>query len=165
MKKKIGVLLFVLSIMFVLVGWGKEVKLLDGGKLIDLDKAIGLAKPGGMAGNSEDGSKESSDNEEASEAEDNTKQDSLNEEAGNIVIRIRGEKIYYTCGNKKSDNISTAQLENKIRSDYASGTQVTLVDDYAESHVYKDVLEVLNGLKNDIGLSYEADQYAGGSDL
>lgn len=166
MKKKLGVLLCLLSIMFVLVGWGREVNLLDSGKLIDLDKAIGLAKPGGMAGDSEDAASEDakSDDEEETEDENHTKHDSLNEETKHIVIRIRGEEISYTCGNKKSDNISTAQLENMIRSDYASGAQVTLVDDFAESHVYKSVCDVLDGLKNDIGLSYEADQSVGGSD-
>lgn len=165
MKKRARILLFVLSIMFVLVGWGKkEVRLLDSSKLIDLEEAIDHAKPGGMSGNSEEESETvsentSSDDDEETEgenqAEQQTEHDSLDEVYKNIVIRINEEEIFYTCGTINTDRLSASQLEDRIRSDYTSGTQVTLMDDFAESHVYKSVQEVLDMLRSDIGLIYK----------
>ena len=41
MKKRVHILLFALISVLVLAGWGgKDVRLLDSGKLIDLDKAV-----------------------------------------------------------------------------------------------------------------------------
>lgn len=168
MKKKIKILLFALVAMFILVGWGKkEVRLLDSSKLIDLNKAIELAKPGGNAGDSEEevdnpSDSSASDEEETSEAENHAVHDSIDETPKNIVIIIRGKKISYSCGSVTRDSISDRQLERIIRLDFVSGTQVTLMDDFAEAHVYMTVREVLDKLKNDIGLSYKEDIFKGG---
>ena len=167
MKNSIIKSIFILIIMLTLVGWGKsEVRLLDSSKLIDLNKAIEFAKSGGNTGDSEDDNNNSSEisNDDKKEPDDNkdTNHDQIDNVTNNIVIRIREEKIFYTCGNKNLDGIILKQLENRIRLDYSSGTQITLVDDFAESQTYKNVCEILDGLKKDIGLNYNEDQLIGG---
>lgn len=168
MKKRVSILLFVLSIMLVLVGWGKkEVKLLDSSKLIDLNKAIELAKPGGLSGDLEEESETasesvSSNDDKETVAENQTEHENLDEANKNIVIRIRDDEIFYTCETMNSVKISASQVEDRIRLDYTSGAQVTLMDDFAESHVYKSVQEVLDVLRSDIGLIYKEDQVVGG---
>lgn len=160
MKKKVGVLLYILIAMFMIVGWEKkEVELLVNGKLIDLGYVIGLAKPGGSAGDSEEESESLSENN-AAEGEDNSKVEihtdyvSMNEVNKNIEIKIRGEKISYSCGIERSDNILDTQLESAIRSDLGPKTKVTLIDDYAEAHAYRNVRRILDKLKNNTGLTY-----------
>ena len=170
MKKRIHILLFVLIAMFVLIGWGrKEVKLLDGNKkkLIDLKKAIELAKPGGSAGDLKEESEAASESntvedDEAPESESNAVHDSIDDVAKDIVIIIRDENISYSCGNDNRDSIPDTQLESRIRLDFASGAQVTLLDNFAEAHVYRNVRGILEKLKNDIGLTYREDQFVGG---
>ena len=163
MKRKITALLLAMIAMLVLAGWGKkEVRLLDSSKLIDLNKAIELAKPGGMAGDSEENAETSSEAAEAEDAKEtegdnHSVHDTLDSVVKNIVIRVRGERISYTCGSINLDNISETQLMNRIRSDYAAGAQVTLMDDFAETHAYKAVKGLLDELKEDIGLNYKED--------
>lgn len=169
MKKRISVLLLIMTAMFVLVGWGKkEVRLLDSSKLIDLNKAIELAKPGGMSGDSEEDTDrlpeidEAEEDNAGSENDNDSVHDSLNAAASNIVISIRDKQISYTNSAIHNDNITVAQLRSRIQKDYTSKAQITLMDDFAESHVYNDVLKVLNELKSDIGLTYKEEQSAGG---
>lgn len=167
MKKKTCVLLFVAITMFVLVGWGKkEVRLLDSSKLIDLNAAIGLAKPGGTAGDTEESSKSSEsdivEKDEKSDGENHAAHDNIDVIAKDIVIRIRGEQISYTCGSFNRSNISDLQLETRIRQDYMPGAHVTLMDDFAEAHVYKSVCDILDELNRDMGLTYKEDRVVGG---
>ncbi len=168
MKNSIIKSIYVLIIMLALVGWGKsEVRLLDSSKLIDLNKAIEFAKSGGNKGDSEENNNKSSEisndnDKKETESNKDTKNDQIDNVTNNIVIRIREEKIFYTCGSKNLDGIILKQLENRIRLDYSSGTQITLVDDFAESKTYKNVCEILDGLKRDIGLNYNEDQIIGG---
>lgn len=168
MKKKVGILLSILIAMFMLVGWGKkEVKLLGGSKLIDLNKAIELAKPGGSAGDSEEDFESLSENttveeEETQTGENHTDQDSIDAVAKDISIRIRNNQIYYRCGNEKEDRIADAELEKRISSDYGNKAQVTLYDDYAEAHEYRNVREVLDKLRNGISLTYKEEPYSEG---
>lgn len=172
MKKKLGALLFVLISMFVLVGWGKkEVRLLDSDRLIDLSKAIEFSKPGGNAGDTEEPQEEVSEtlpenvtveDEKESEGENLENHETIGDVTKNIEIRIRGEKIFYNCGSVNRDGIADKYLEDRIRLDFVSGTQVKLEDDFAEVHTYKNVQKVLKKLKNEIGLTYIEGPYVGG---
>ncbi len=167
MKKKTGILLFIAMAALVLTGWEKrEVRLLDNSKLIDLSKAIELAKAGGETGDPENPPKES-DEDARSETEDKSPADDGDTEAAvkNIVIRIRGEHIYYTLGNEKTEDISTEELEERLRLKLSPEAEITLMDDFAESHVYKGVCELLNELKNDTGIAYKEDQAGEVSDI
>lgn len=48
MIRRIEIVISVCFLMLLLVGWGeKKIELLDNNKLIDMDKAIEYAKPGG----------------------------------------------------------------------------------------------------------------------
>ena len=165
MKKRIILLLCFLAALFVLGGWAmKEVRLLDDSKLIDLNKAIGLAKPGGSAGDSEeesDASSESSSDDDP-EGENLSDHGSTDSVAKDIVVRIRGDQIFYKCGVVNMGGFTDTQLESRIRSDYVSGARVILVDDFAESHAYKNIRGILEKLKNDIGLTYKEDLDQGG---
>lgn len=160
MKKKGGMLLLFLLSVFMLAGWGKkEVRLLNSNKLIDLNKAIELAKPGGSAGDAEEPSdKEASDAADESEDVNDKTGEETAASKRDIVIRVRGEDIYYACGTDDPEVISAAQLENRIRLDHSAGSRLTLYDDFAEAHVYKDVRKVLADLKSSIGLNYEEEQ-------
>ncbi len=150
--------------MLILAGWGgREVRLLGSEKLIDLDKAIALAKPGGMAGDTEEASETAEDaGDEKEDGENDGAQQDGAVSVKNIVIRIRGEQIFYTCGGSDSGIVSDSQLSDRIRADYVQGAQVILMDDFAEAHVYRNVLGILEDLKTDIGLSYKEDRFAGG---
>ncbi|MBO6137609.1 MAG: hypothetical protein J6O71_03260 [Lachnospiraceae bacterium] len=165
MKRKVTLLLFMLTAFALLTGWGKkEVRLLDSSKLIDLSKAIELAKPGGSAGDSEEPSESEESGEEGKVSGNSSQelQESLSPAYQRIVIRIRGEQIFYTHGRYSQDDISAAGLESALRSDYVPGREVILMDDFAEAHVYKEVCGVLDELKSSIGLAYKEDMAAGG---
>ena len=165
MKKRIYILLFALICMLVLAGWGgKEVRLLDSGKLIDLDKAVELAKPGGMSGDTEEapGSDEDDDDKKTDKSEDDEDPDDTDPAAVKIAIRIRGERIFYSCGVAGNVNISDTQLKDRILSDYVSGASVTLIDDFAEAHVYRRALSILEEVKDDTGLSFKEELSGGG---
>ena len=165
MKKRIHVLLLALISASVLVGWGgKEVKLLNSEKLIKLDEAIERAKPGGMAGDTEEalGPDEDTGDEKEPDSKSGAADPDTEARVRNIDIRIRGERIFYTCGDVNSGNISDTQLEERIRTDHAQGAQVTLIDDYAEAHVYRKALGILEELKNETGLSFKEERFTGG---
>ena len=166
MEKRKAILFFIIIASFALAGFGrKEVRLLDGGKLIDLSRAIGLARPGGRAGDTEGKTGVSPDSIKSDDEGASGKgaaDDSTNPMARNIVIRIRGEEIYYSYGSSIQDKISETQLENRIRTDFSSGGRVILMDDFAEAHAYRNVCSVLDKLKSETGLTYEEGQPAVG---
>ena len=162
MKKKIKILLFMMLSFLVLAGWGKkEVKLLDSSKLIDLNAAIELAKPGGMSGDSDVESETNSGND-GDDGESYSDHDSIQPQVVNIVIRVRGNVVTYTCGNHSWEDVDYIQLKSRIRADYSTNAIVILYDDYAEAHTYRDILVILDEMKNEIGLIYMEDQDAGG---
>ena len=163
MKKRVHILLFALISVLVLAGWGgKDVRLLDSGKLIDLDKAVELAKPGGMSGDTEEapGPDEDDKDKKPDKREEDEDPDDTDPVAEKIAIRVRGERIFYSCG--VAGNVNISQLKDRILSDYVSGASVTLIDDFAEAHVYRRALSILEEVKNDIGLSYREELSAGG---
>ena len=164
MNKKTGLMLISLLALFVLAGFGKtEVELLNTGKLIDLEKAIGLAKAGGSAGSLEEGSDASSETDpEAAEGEEPSGSGSTQGAVKDIVIRIRGEQIFYRYGSLTMGGFTATKLEDRLRSDFVSGAKVTLADDFAEAHVYKNVLGILDRLKNEMGLTYIETTASGG---
>ena len=164
MNKKTGLMLISLLALFVLAGFGKtEVELLDSGKLIDLEKAIGLAKAGGSAGSSEEGSDAASETDpEDAAGEEPSGYGSTRGAVKDIVIRIRGEQIFYRCGSLTMGGFTDTQLEDRLRSDFVSGAKVTLTDDFAEAHVYKTVRGILDRLNNDMGMTYSETLASGG---
>ena len=142
MKKAIKIF-FLLITVLALCSWGeKSVELLDSRKLIDLDKAIDISTPGGTSF--------LDDEEKESDTEQNGSQ---NHSSKLLTITITGEKIAY---DQKAVS-GTEKLAKKIRMDLKDGMKISLVDDYAEAHVYRDVLKALKSIRSehDFALSFE----------
>ena len=142
MKKSLKII-FLLATVLALCSWGeKAVELLDSRKLIDLEKAIEISSPGGAA--------VFEDEENDSDTEQSGSQ---NTSSKILVVTVRDEKITY---NQKS--VSDAEeLAKKVSMDLRNGMKISLVDDYAEAHVYRDVLKALKTVRSehDFELSFE----------
>jgi hypothetical protein len=142
MKKSLKII-FLLATVRALCSWGeKAVELLDSRKLIDLEKAIDVSLPGGAAIFEDEGN------------DSDTEQDgSQNSSSKLLVVTVHGEQITY---NQKS--VSGAdELAKKVSMDLKDGMKISLVDDYAEAHVYRDVLKALKAVRSehDFELSFE----------
>ncbi len=103
-----------------------EVDLLNNGKLIDLNKAI-KEYPIGNEGSVSEVLKEVTHE-----------------------VSVRNKTIKYDGKIIKSANILLVVLKR----DCTDNTPVELVDDYAEAHIYKEVLEVMESLSNEGIISY-----------
>lgn len=128
------------------VGWGKKpVELLnDNPPLIDLDAAIKEAdfgKNGNTDQNAGDPSEETPGGNNGNTPDDG-------EDTGVIhEIFVRDERITY----EKIPYGSLDTLKRKLMLVYRKGDQILLKDDYAESHVYQRVIEVLEELRQERG--------------
>jgi len=158
MKRKIRLLFLVFFSLLVLAGFGKKrVELLSDKKLIDLNAAITLCLPGADSVEPEDDRKQ----EEPSVAPEPTvvptkrpeQSESGTGEMYTVVISVRERVITYDSGGQ----IKLVKLEDKIRKDYKNGANFKLVDDFAEAHVYRGIIEILEKLEAEIGISYTRD--------
>lgn len=159
-KKPIIILLLTLCV-FILSGWGKKAAdLLNDTSLIDLNKAI-KEVPIGKQDNtlaSEENELEDDDAIMVSQMETiPDKEPAISQEKKKelYIITIRDKTIKY---NNSEYNDANA-LMNKIRIDYINGegSVFYLEDDYAEAHVYNEVLAGLKNLNETIGLKYDYD--------
>ena len=142
MKKTLKII-FLLVTVITLCSWGeKAVELLDSRKLIDLEKAIEISTPGGAA--------IFEDDQNDTDTEQNGSQ---NPSSKILVVTIRDEQITY---NQKSVS-GVEELAKKVRMDIKEGMKISLVDDYAEAHVYRDVLKALKEIRSEqnFDLSFE----------
>ena len=142
MKKTLKII-FLLVTVITLCSWGeKTVELLDSRKLIDLEKAIEISTPGGAA--------IFEDDQNDTDTEQNGSQ---NPSSKILVVTIRDEQITY---NQKSVS-GVEELAKKVRMDLKEGMKISLVDDYAEAHVYRDVLKALKDIRSEqnFDLSFE----------
>ena len=147
--------LLLCSVLF-LAGWGKkQVELLNDKKLIDLNAAIERCIPGANeAEQTEHKEKEESKESDDAEKEKNPVDKESMEEAEVIrVIRVRNRNVTY--GAVEYTNMN--RLKTKIRQDNGKKVTFQLVDDFAEAHVYKEVLSILMELESEIGLQYSND--------
>lgn len=149
------VLLLVLSIL-ILSGWGeKSVELLNDKPLIDLNKAI-KEVPLGKQGNIltikgyEESSKEVTiENQKENSAKDKSE---VSQNKIEYKIIIQDTTIYYNG----SQDIDIETLKNKINNDCNNmEIKISLIDKYAESHVYKEVLAILEQLHKENNLEYQ----------
>lgn len=163
MKRKIKLSFLVTVSLLVLAGFGKKsVELLSDKKLIDLNAAIALCLPGADSLEQEDGKQEASRNPaEPTVTPKPTavptlkpeQPDMENGEAYTVVISVRERVISYGSG----ERIKLANLEEQLRRDYRNGADFRLVDDFAEAHVYRGIIEILEKLEAEIGISYTRD--------
>jgi len=166
MKRKVRCCVFLFFSTLLLAGWGKKsVELLNNKKLIDLNAAIGICLPGADASDNEvntipekepHGEAPGSNDETTSDTEENlgNKVENKPEEvAKTIIISVRDQQVTYDSA-EWSD---LTKLEAKIRRDYNDKTSFRLVDDFAEAHVYKQIISVLEKLEAELGLTYTRD--------
>ena len=151
MKKRINLLVLFIVSSFVLVGFGANtVTLLRKSKVIDLQKAIEFAKPGGDEGEKADTTaKDNPDKKEVPEPVNTEIQ------AGptSVKIIVSGKTIKIDGAIVNNPDL----VESKIREIFKVENTYELLDDYAEAHVYKDVINVLAKLNQDIGLEYSVE--------
>lgn len=137
-SKKVFPALLLMLMILVLCAWGeKPVELLDDQKLIDLNKAIDFAAPGGELVTQDDPAVTAAV----------TAVTQIREEE--IVISIRGERITYNGSECRFED-----LEAKLRKTNKEHVRFRLVDDYAESHFYRKTLALLKDLNKEIQLRY-----------
>ena len=154
MKRKYKLLLLMFFSLLFLVGWGKkQVELLNDKKLIDLNLALQKCLLGTDAPDKET----ISDNEEKVDEilpeltvtvipDDKI---TIEKEERTIVISIRDRNITYN-----SVECDVNKLKDKIKKDNGEHISFQLVDDFAESHMYKKVMSILSQLELEIGLNY-----------
>lgn len=149
MKRKIEIFLTVCVLATFLVGWGnKKIELLDNNKLINLDKAIEYAKPGGSwSKNTED------QLEENISVNNECKEDIIVGDTNVKYIYVKDEQVIYD-----GTNISEEKLSEVIERDYREQITFVLVDDWAEASLYRRIRQKLDNLHESIGLSFTEEQ-------
>lgn len=156
-SEKVAAVLMFMVCSLLLTGWGeKAVELLDDTPLIILKEAIKDA-PIGKEGNTLELDVVETESEAVSfddQDADNSVVESEESERAQAkkiyTIEIRDKKITY---DEKVCDLE--HLKGIIEKDCSNGTGgVVLVDDYAETHVYNDVLTILKQLHESIKLDY-----------
>ncbi len=150
MKRKIRVLFLVLFSLLFLAGFGKKsVELLSDKKLIDLNAAIAYCLPGADSATQEEGKTPL----EPSVTPRPTVTPTLKPKPRTVIISVRERVITYNSGEK----IKLIMLEDRIRKDSRYVAGFKLVDDYAEAHVYREIISILEKLEEELGISYTRD--------
>lgn len=155
MKKKYLVMFIMICSLVLLAGCDKkEVKLLNGTnkKLINLAEAIKENIPGANSAEKSETSNStsaSSDDKVLSGSVSND-ENSVEDKERIVVITVREQTITYDTEEYTDLN----KLKAKIKQDNGEYVSFRLVDDFAESHVYKEVLSILSDLEAEIGLNY-----------
>lgn len=155
-------LLFAVSLL-VLAGWGqKKVELLSDKKLIDLSAAIGNCTLGAEELTPDEGSSTANPNgpEGATPAPTVTprptaqptasQQPIIVQKAQTIFISVRDEAILYDLRQVED----TDKLKKRITVDHADHVTFKLIDNYAEAHVFRRIMELLEELETEMGIRY-----------
>ncbi len=157
MKKKYLVMFIMICSLVLLAGCDKkEVKLLNddtkNNELIKLNEAIQENIPGANSAEKSETSNStsaSSDDKVLSGSVSND-ENSVEDKERIVVITVREQTITYDTEEYTDLN----KLKARIKQDNSEYVSFRLVDDFAESHVYKEVLSILSDLEAEIGLSY-----------
>lgn len=153
MKKKINLLVMFIITSLVLMGFGvNTVTLLRKSKVIDLQKAIEFARPGGDEGEKPDTT--ATDNLLTNNDKESTEKEVVQRIPTNVKIIVSGKTIKINGAILNDASL----VEGKLREIFRKETTYDLIDDYAEAHVYKDVIKVLENLNTEIGLKYSIDE-------
>lgn len=136
-QKKRMMLLGVISLMAaLLVAWKlKPVELIDDKLLIDLDITIQDADWGQESSGEDTDTPGTKDDDSVPVVVPTAAPEDLEE----ITILLRGERLKVNDVSMHSLDTVEKLLDKKC----GDGTRVYLIDDYAEAHVYKSVLELL----------------------
>ena len=164
MKKKGKLFLLLAVSLLVLAGWGqKKVELLSDKKLIDLSVAIGNCTLG-----AEDLIPDEGDNTRDPNGPTATpgpapsvtprptpqpggsSQPIIVPNAKIIIISIQDEEILYDL--RRVEDMDA--LRTRITVENADHISFHLVDNYAEAHVFRRVMKLLEELESEIGIRY-----------
>jgi len=166
--KRRGKLFLLLTVsLLVLAGWGqKKVELLSDKKLIDLSAAIGNCTLGADDMTPDDGTSTKNPNGQAgvtptaaptptrsprpTAQPTRSPQPIIVPNAKTIIISIRDEAIFYDL--RIVDDMES--LEKRITIENADHISFKLVDNYAEAHVFRRVMALLEELEAEIGIRY-----------
>ena len=131
----------------------KSVDLLEH-DLIDLEKAVEFAQFGDEYEEGEEGVAEVEDADvENANAENATV---ANESIpARVTFRIWGKELFYTSGRTLNKKIPASDVESVIREVTSEKMTVVLVDDYADSKVYKETDALIENLKGELEFEYE----------
>ena len=153
MKKRYLFVLATVCALVFLAGWGKKnVELLNDKKLIDLNTAIEKCIPGANSAEKSETSSSTSivADEKVMPGSASNDENRVETQERIIVITVRDQTITYDTEEYADLN----RLKAKIIQDNGEYVSFRLVDDFAESHVYKEVLSILSDLEAEIGLNY-----------
>lgn len=168
MKRKIKLLLILAFSLVFLAGWGKKtVELLNDKKLIDLNAALGNCMLGADDLTPEEGSTAQTPQSTVTPAPTvqptvtptpvatpkPTPPTTPKPKPRSVVISVRGREV--TCGSTQWDDMDA--LKERIIREANSNVTFRLVDDYAEAHVYRQILAILEELEAEMGISYLRD--------
>jgi len=165
MKRKRMLFLLAIAVLLVLAGWGqKKVELLSDKKLIDLSAAIGNCKLGADDMVQDIGKETPNPSATPVPMTSVTPKPTAKPTPKVTVtpaptrvplprtmdIRVRDQKVSYNY----VEWPDLAILKEQIQRDFDERTSFRLVDDYAEAHVYREMLNILSDLEAEIGLKY-----------
>jgi len=167
MKRKGKLFLLLAMSLLMLAGWGqKKVELLSDKKLIDLSAAIGnctlgaddmtpddgtsTPKPNGQAGATPTAAPTPTIAPRPTAQPTRSPQPIIVPNAKTIIISIRDEAIFYDL--RIVDDMES--LEKRITIENADHISFKLVDNYAEAHVFRRVMALLEELEAEIGIRY-----------
>lgn len=148
-NKKAILIMPALACMLLFTGAGKKnVRLLKHG-LIDLDKAIELARWGGEENGSSDSvsENEESDSDYSSQGQGGSSSSAKGRALIKIVINVKQIEL-------DGRECDIDDLEEKLEELCSRDSNVLLTDDYAEAHVYRRVNDIITGLRDRIGFAY-----------
>ena len=163
--KKRGKLFFLLAAsLLVLAGWGqKKVELLSDKKLIDLSVAIGNCTLGAEDLIPDEGDNTRDPNgptatpgpapsvtPKPTSSPTGSSQPIIVPTAKTIIISVRDEEILYDL--RRVEDMET--LKTRITVENADHISFQLVDNYAEAHVFRRVVALLEKLEAEIGIRY-----------
>lgn len=148
-KQTILLCTIALFVAAILVGWKiKPVELLDNKPLIDLNSAI--QEPSwGKEGSTDNNLDETPQEENISEISDSEAANTVQpvaEEKEYLVVTIHGEEILLNGGIVKDIQV----LRDRLLQQYSENMIVSLEDDYAEAHLYKEVRDMLKQLEQEV---------------
>ncbi len=172
MKKKYRWFLLMAVSLLVLAGWGKKsVELLSDKKLIDLSAALGNCILGAEDLLPEEDKTHNQDVPSATPgptirptqsptitpkltaAPTTAPKPTLPLKTGVLDISVRDQVVTYNYVPWSDLGI----LKEQLRRDHSTQVSFRLLDNYAEAHVYRQVADMLEELKKEIGLSYTRD--------
>lgn len=165
MKRKFKFLAVLFFSLLFLFGFGKKsVELLSDKKLIDLNAAIQICMPGADASDKENGDKTQNTVRPTVTPKPTAKptttprptatpKPTTKPKPRSVIINVRGCNV--TCGSQEWKDMDA--LKERIAGEANSNVTFRLVDDFAEAHVYRKVIAILEELDKELGINYTHD--------